>query len=543
MPKVQTYETPEVQSRALRTPLQNLDSRGADFTALASGLSDVAGVMEQAQDEDDAAVVKERMTSQRNFSRNRLFSDEDAYYTRKGRVAYDSRGEIEKELRDNSKELSKGLSNRQSRLFKESVEQYLQRDSDGMARHSMGERTQWLGDQDRALVEAAQMDGAANPDESAIYSNQIKASFANLAKREGWPPEKTEVEVEKHLSSMHGSAVENMMLRKEFDKAGQYLDKNDGEIIESMASELKLKIDNEQETARHQALTEKHFLQFGMDEKAGKRYIRENYEGKEEDALVRRFNARVGETRERSRVKTNDVVMRSIEQVWGGEGIDGISQEDEDYLKSHGKWDLIGNEHIARSTGVIQHNDSAWLASNYYNLSVDEQLKVDVDTLKGHMDYTSFAMVMKSRNSMQEPSVTRSANDLIRTQLAGFGIDVNEDFDEDNKKRVDNYYAAYDKAVSQFVDEKDRQPNELEQQDLVKGVTATFDLLVAKGWIYDSLEKGPAYEVLTTENIIELSDELDIPAAEIPGVWDYLESRGGTINAKTLKEAYKAGTR
>ena len=113
MPKVETYDSPQVAAQALRTPLQRLDSRGAFGEALGQGIVDNAQsifkIEQDRQERDDAAVAKERVNSYREFSRKRMFLDEDAYMTRQGRSAYDSHADMQRELEEHERELGKDL--------------------------------------------------------------------------------------------------------------------------------------------------------------------------------------------------------------------------------------------------------------------------------------------------------------------------------------------------------------------------------------------------------------------------------------------------
>lgn len=538
MPKVQAYQPFQVGSKPLNIPMQRLDSRGAFGEAIAAGASDLAGSMEEMQDQDDKAVVKERISEYRKHSRNRLSGDEDAFYSRKGRNAYDSRMDMEKDLSGRRDELTKDLSPRQRAMFNQLSQEYLDRDYDGIARHSQKGRAGWLNEQDEAQLIQAQEDLSLYHDDPAPYSRQIKGIINNIAERNGWSPERREVKLKQALSAAHMSAIDNIIHQNPKEAVG-YFQKHHAEISRSLWPDIEKKIEGEVSVAEEQEDVEAIYAKFGNDERAGKRHIRETYEGKERDARMRRYKARVNGNREHERVSANEAYRRAIRAVWSN-GISSVSPADEEFLKSRGKWDAIGLEDLARTSGTVQHNDYQWLGQNFFNLPPDQQIKVSDEDLKKHMDYKTYSKFISAREKGQDVGPTRSENDLIKARLMEFNIDINDDASKNDREATAEFYEAFDKAIGAFTDHKKRAPSERDRSDIIKELTESWDLYVNKGFFYDDIGGGPAFRTVTEKNIIELEDELNIPRARIPEIIKYLRSRGRPVNKANVKRAHES---
>jgi hypothetical protein len=211
MPKVTEYGTPQVRQQPLRTPLQQFDSRGAFGESLAAGLSDVAATLERVREEDDRTLVKEKLAEYRAFSSQRSYQDEDAYYRRQGKAAYDSLEGNKKELADFRRELGKDLTPQQLRMFNLVSQDYIDRDYEGLAKHAFKGREQWQNETDVNGIELAKQELALNWTDAGTYVKQIKKINSDMAKRNGWPDEKREVNEIAALTAAHRTAIENIV--------------------------------------------------------------------------------------------------------------------------------------------------------------------------------------------------------------------------------------------------------------------------------------------------------------------------------------------
>lgn len=240
MPKVQPYE-PQVRPSPLQIPAQRLDPRGAFGEALVEGASRFASSMERIQDEDDKAVVKDRINQYRERSRARMFGDDDAFLNKQGKAAYDSRNDARDELSKYRDELSKGLSGNQQRMFSTLSQEYLDRDSDNIAKHAQKSRISWLNSEDEAGVESAKNDVALYWNAPDPYITQIRKHVDNIAQRNGWGPEQKELKLEEALTAAHQSAIDNILTDNPRGAEAYFLE-HKGEISPKVWDDIKEKI-------------------------------------------------------------------------------------------------------------------------------------------------------------------------------------------------------------------------------------------------------------------------------------------------------------
>ena len=259
MPKVQPYE-PQVRPSPLQIPAQRLDPRGAFGEALVEGASRFASSMERIQDEDDKAVVKDRINQYRERSRARMFGDDDAFLNRQGKAAYDSRNDARDELSKYRDELSKGLSGNQQRMFSPLSQEYLDRDFDNIAKHAQKSRISWLNSEDEAAIESAQND-------HALYWNagdgenirQIRGLVNNIAQRNGWGPEQKELKLEAALTAAHQSAIDNILTDNPRGAEAYFLE-HKGEISPKVWDDISKKIDTAKTNGMAQSIADEAVL-------------------------------------------------------------------------------------------------------------------------------------------------------------------------------------------------------------------------------------------------------------------------------------------
>lgn len=258
MPKVQPYE-PQVRPSPLQIPAQRLDPRGAFGEALVEGASRFASSMERIQDEDDKAVVKDRINQYRERSRARMFGDDDAFLNRQGKAAYDSRNDARDELSKYRDELSQGLSGNQQRMFSTLSQEYLDRDSDNIAKHAQKSRISWLNSEDEAGVESAKNDVALYWNNPAPYIAQIRGLVNNIAQRNGWGPEQKELKLEEALTAAHASAIDNILTDNPRGAEAYFLE-HKGEISPKVWDDISKKIDTAKTNGLAQSIADKAVL-------------------------------------------------------------------------------------------------------------------------------------------------------------------------------------------------------------------------------------------------------------------------------------------
>lgn len=248
MPVVERYNSPQVTNRALPDTSANLSTRGAFGSQLGSGLMQAAGTAQaiglDMQQQDDMAAIKEATSAYRKEVNDVTFLSEGAYYNLQGKAAYDGFKPTETELEKRRSKIAEGLSPRQRDQFMDISGQYIDRELDSMSRHAAKGRSTWLNEQDESTIILAQQDGSLRWNDADEYSKQIKGSVANLAKRNGWTPERTEIETESRLTAMHKSALDNILVQDP-KSAPEYFKKHMDEISPSVRDDIQKVIDGQ----------------------------------------------------------------------------------------------------------------------------------------------------------------------------------------------------------------------------------------------------------------------------------------------------------
>lgn len=246
MPKVSEYGGPKVREQGGNARLSvsaNASQFGANVGNAVSNLAGVVNANAQAMKEkDDNAKIKAATVELRRSINARTHLDEDAYYSRKGINAYDTYEPMKAELLDIRKTIGETLeSGRQQDAFQALSEQYLVSEEESMSRYSAGERVGWLNEQDQAIVTQSQEDGSLRWVDNSVYQNNIEKSIDTLAERNGWPPEKVEVEKSTAVSSMHVSAIERV-LSESPEAAETYFESHKDSIDKGLHVDIENKI-------------------------------------------------------------------------------------------------------------------------------------------------------------------------------------------------------------------------------------------------------------------------------------------------------------
>lgn len=236
MPKVQTYDSPTVSARPLQIPQQRLDSRGAFGESLAGAVSDVAGVFEQIQDEQDITVAREGLTRYRNETRDSM----TGYLAQKGKNAYEQRGTVGEQINKVASSISEGMSERQRKLYERLVESHKSADLDRVASHASAGFREWRTTTVLSSIDSIQQDIAVYHNDSDDYIASLKGEVANLARLEGWDDSVREAETTKRLTAAHMNAIDNILAQH--GDAQAYYDKHMNDILPSMRDDVTGKI-------------------------------------------------------------------------------------------------------------------------------------------------------------------------------------------------------------------------------------------------------------------------------------------------------------
>lgn len=201
----------------------------------------LAQVAAHRQREDDNAAVKAKLSEYRQYKMNRMYHDDDAFYSRQGRSAYDSMGAMQQELDDERKRMLSDLgAGRQQDNFNLLSQQHLDAELEQMNRYGMVNRNKWLNDEDDASIKTEVEEGSLNYADNEQSSQRIKDITTVVANRNGWSDERRDLEARNATTVMHKQAIDNMIANNDTAGARSYFEaaKERGEINPSMYDDI-----------------------------------------------------------------------------------------------------------------------------------------------------------------------------------------------------------------------------------------------------------------------------------------------------------------
>lgn len=242
--RVPVYEQ-QIETPGLPNTRQALDTRGAFGGEVAQALGQAAGATAKAaidiKERDDNAMVKQSMSEFRRQVNARQYTDEDAYFTRKGQRAYQSLSDQMKSLEELRKLSVESLTPDQSMKFNQVAQEYLDREHGQMSNYARTERSRWLDDEDTGVIEAAAEDGSLRWRDNTAYEGQIRASVRNKATRNGWSQEQIDNETKAQLTTMHVTALENI-LQQQPAEAAAYFEQHKDNILAKFHDDILARI-------------------------------------------------------------------------------------------------------------------------------------------------------------------------------------------------------------------------------------------------------------------------------------------------------------
>lgn len=250
MPKVPTYDSQQVQTRALPNVQQRVDTRGAFGQQFSNSLvnagQQVFDIGLKIKREDDEAAIKDAVTQTRSAINKVQYEGDDAYFGKKGENAYKDLIPGQERLEEIRKEHSKNLTPEQAKKYNEIMADYLVREKEGMSKYALGERRSWQNEQDEALVIQAQKDAMLRWNDTEPYEDQIRSGINNIAARNGWSPEKRKLKIEESLSTLHVSNIENL-IQQDPDVAEDYFKKHGDNISPQLHGKIRDNLDEAQD--------------------------------------------------------------------------------------------------------------------------------------------------------------------------------------------------------------------------------------------------------------------------------------------------------
>ena len=265
MPRIPTYDAPQVETRALPGVRQSsvaspsLFGAGAEQEiATGRGLmqagTGVAAAANLMQDRENADMLFRAETALKD---DYLTFEDDVRNNRRGQGAWGVTKDADKWFAEQEKKHSAALTNDvQRQLFNRSVSKLRQSAVGSLSTYEAGERRRSLEESASAsivgsinLAAKAAADGLAvpatppstldadgNPVAPTAPPNPISGLKSDVLKRvqvladlNGWSPERKQFEEAKHLTNLHKQVIQNLT-DKAPDKARQYFEANKAEI-------------------------------------------------------------------------------------------------------------------------------------------------------------------------------------------------------------------------------------------------------------------------------------------------------------------------
>lgn len=142
MPRVPTRDAPIVRTEPLRQPLQGpmtVDTRG-----LAQGLMTASQAIEESNLQVEQIELQEADAALETQWNAQLYTNDDAYFKRKGKTAFESEAEVADQLQKTAADITANLpSGSAKRIFETSYRDRLARHRISVGRHSYDERQVW----------------------------------------------------------------------------------------------------------------------------------------------------------------------------------------------------------------------------------------------------------------------------------------------------------------------------------------------------------------------------------------------------------------
>lgn len=195
---------PQYERRVAQQGLPNVrvSPQFVDNSALAQGLDAVGQVAvdvaaKQRQEADTTAIINadNKLTEWQN---NAFYNQQNGVYTRKGQNALDITGQTLGEFDKYQQELGATLSNdTQRKRYAQIVSQRRQSMSNDLNRYEYGQHQQYMNDVDDASIKLSADSAALNfgdPSKIGFYRQKALDVVESQAVRNGWSPEKTELE-------------------------------------------------------------------------------------------------------------------------------------------------------------------------------------------------------------------------------------------------------------------------------------------------------------------------------------------------------------
>lgn len=245
MPRVPTYETPQVQQQVTR-PVE-LRGVAPDTTSIAQGLQSFQRGAEilaaKERQKADTALLMDADNKLTQWQQQAMYSEDGGVYTRKGQNAMDVTNQTLDQFDKTQAEIAKTLTNDQQKArYAQIVNSRRNSLSNDLNRYEYGERQNYYGQVEKAQLETS-MQGAAldyqDPAKVGQYRQKVDAVLASRAERLGLSPEAAQAERLSTNSGMSTAVIQRMLIDSP-QKAKSYYES----YKDTMTAEDQIRISN-----------------------------------------------------------------------------------------------------------------------------------------------------------------------------------------------------------------------------------------------------------------------------------------------------------
>lgn len=187
--------------------------RVAEQTSLGDVGAAVAGVGETLydwQDEIDTADAKAADANYSSMIREALYGSEDGFMYTQGGAAVSSHKAITERLHEAKAKALEGLTGGASRRAESAMKARLDRALSSVDSHMNTQRKEYMGQASAARVVSATQDAIFAPELAGQSVKIIRQEVIDRGAREGWPAERTQLELQKATSDVHSGIIKRV---------------------------------------------------------------------------------------------------------------------------------------------------------------------------------------------------------------------------------------------------------------------------------------------------------------------------------------------
>lgn len=235
---VRKYQRTEVEQSVNPVPVKASET---SLGRLGEGLSDVGDMFFEWQDEVDTADAKAADAAYSDLIRQELYGDQSGYMYSQGGDAMNLRGSVSERIEAEQARILEELSPGARARAQSAMEARRQRALLSIDQHANGQRRSYLDSAAEARVTATINDAIYNPDLVLQSLNTNRTEILDMADRNGWSPEVTELKLRESETKIYGGVVERLAIADPI-RALEYLRENRDKMLGAEVARLESRL-------------------------------------------------------------------------------------------------------------------------------------------------------------------------------------------------------------------------------------------------------------------------------------------------------------